>query len=463
MRFFILLISFLSIQSVQADCTTTPPLTDLPTTGKAGEIRMSNYSNATTAIQKMMYCDGTNWQELPGSIGGACTSTGGMKLISGEMYSCRAGYYWRFDSTGTTNGPCTKAGEVKWNTATSRIEFCNGTDWRVVDPVDNTADTFNFNQTTGNSWDSSTTQTEQVTGFSGGMATFTFNTPSCGSPYARVCATSACTTYSSSTTSDGSAWVPNMAFIRIAFTTQGAPNAACSVTVSVGGVTTTASATTGATDTTVTYNGNFTEVRSATQSTLYTSNIVRTSGHSGVSISLSDSSLGGNPEYRICSDSACATVLTDWTNSAGTLPIASFIQLRATSGANNVSLRRIQVLAGTGAAATWNLMTSTCPSTTTLASGATLTCTCPANYVSYGGSIYGVGNYRQNSNVCTAALHAGVIDNATGGSLTIKGNTSGTPPGTCASFAASTANGVTSSTAASGASIIFNSMPDVCN
>lgn len=463
MRFFILFISFLSFHIAQADCTTTPPLTDLPTTGKAGEIRLSNYSNATTSIQKMMYCDGSAWQEMPGSVGGTCTATGEMKIISGEMYYCRVGYYWRFDSTSTTNGTCTNAGEVKWNSGTSRIEFCNGTNWRVVDPVDNTPDTFSFNQTTGNSWDSNTVQSEQITGFSGGMATFTFNTPACGTPYARVCATSGCSSYLSSTTSDGTAWVPNMAFIRIAFLTQGAPNATCGVTVTLAGITTTASATTGATDTTVTYGGTFSETRSATPSTLYTSNIVRTSGHSGVSISISDSSLGGNPEYRTCSDAACATVLTDWTSAAGSLAIASYIQLRATTGADNFSLRRIQIQAGTGAAATWNLMTSTCPATTTLASGATLSCTCPANYVNYGGPIYGVGNYRQTSNVCIAAIHAGAIVNATGGSVTVKGNTSGTPAGTCASFGSSTANGVASTTATSGTSMIFNSMPDVCN
>ncbi len=63
-------------------------------------------------------------------------------------------------------------------------------------------------------------------------------------------------------------------------------------------------------------------------------------------------------------------------------------------------------------------------------------CSCAPN-VSTLGAVYGSGRYTNDSNICTAALHAGAVDAAAGGAVTLYlGNG-------CGSFTGSTANNVT--------------------
>ncbi|MBN1944288.1 MAG: hypothetical protein JW797_01375 [Bradymonadales bacterium] len=70
--------------------------------------------------------------------------------------------------------------------------------------------------------------------------------------------------------------------------------------------------------------------------------------------------------------------------------------------------------------------------------GATHRVTCPANCTT--GSVWGTSIYSDDSSICRAAIHAGVINQATGGELTVT-----IAPGQ-PEYASSTANGITTST-----------------
>jgi hypothetical protein len=77
-----------------------------------------------------------------------------------------------------------------------------------------------------------------------------------------------------------------------------------------------------------------------------------------------------------------------------------------------------------------------CPSTFQSAGTAELHCTCTANQFS--GSVWGSDIYTGDSSLCNAALHAGAVPNGGGAVVAIAA------PG-CASYAASSRNGVTTS------------------
>lgn len=72
-----------------------------------------------------------------------------------------------------------------------------------------------------------------------------------------------------------------------------------------------------------------------------------------------------------------------------------------------------------------------------MAPGQAWRCKCPENRMKNPGSVYGDGRYTTDSNVCTAALHAGVLQ-ASGGEVTVH-----TDEG-CERFPAAQKNGVTS-------------------
>src|SRR3972149_2410226 len=68
--------------------------------------------------------------------------------------------------------------------------------------------------------------------------------------------------------------------------------------------------------------------------------------------------------------------------------------------------------------------------------GQQITCVCPANFGL--NTIWGTGIYTDDSNICSAALHAGLITQASGGTITIE-----IRPGQ-SSYTSSSQNGVTS-------------------
>lgn len=433
---------------------------------QAGQIQMTTAASSTT-YNKLMYCDGSTWKEFPGSkTAFICAKNGEIYESAGELFYCNNLFAWRFDSTGGTNGGCTKTGEIQWNTGTSRIEFCNGVNWRTVDIADTVPDTFDFTDTVNEDVDDATASIVPITGFSGGILTATFDfSGGCPSGSVRVCANASCNIISSRNNS-GTLNVPNGSWIRAAFSTPPTGSSTCSIAVDIGGVSSTFSATTAASDTTPIFSAPFNDSTSQPTSTVVYSNIIKISGHTGVNVSIGDEGLGGSPEFQICNDATCTSVDVPWGNTPAAITNPQWVQLRMTTGAA-LSYRMANLIVGTDGGKYWNVSTATCPMNATLTPGASLNCTCPIGTILSGnnaGNITGTTNYRLNGRLCRSAVHAGAVNNATGGAITVIGTTAGSPSGTCATFAGSTANGTTSQAGTTGSSMYFSGFgTDTCN
>lgn len=98
----------------------------------------------------------------------------------------------------------------------------------------------------------------------------------------------------------------------------------------------------------------FTHVVNATTATLYTSDIVQVTGlDCSVPVTVSGT---GTPQFRICSDSSCATVIQGWTNTPSTISNGQYLQTRLTSDVAGGSTYQSMILIGSGAAI-WNVTT----------------------------------------------------------------------------------------------------------
>ncbi|BBK42804.1 hypothetical protein STVA_28240 [Allostella vacuolata] len=80
---------------------------------------------------------------------------------------------------------------------------------------------------------------------------------------------------------------------------------------------------------------NFTDLTNQLIGTLLPSNILQISGVDGnVSVSITGQ---GSPEFRVCSNATCSTVVTDWTAGPATIQNNQRLQLRLTSGSFSTS------------------------------------------------------------------------------------------------------------------------------
>lgn len=97
---------------------------------------------------------------------------------------------------------------------------------------------------------------------------------------------------------------------------------------------------------------NFTDQTGLSTSTLYTSNILQISGISClVSATISGE---GSPQFRICTDSGCSSVVQDWTSSSALITNNQYVQIRTTSSAAPGDLYTVDLVVG-GAMDSWNL------------------------------------------------------------------------------------------------------------
>lgn len=76
----------------------------------------------------------------------------------------------------------------------------------------------------------------------------------------------------------------------------------------------------------------FTDLTQQTASTLVTSNIIQINGI-GCSVNVSISGTG-SPQYRICSNSDCSSVTTNWTTSVNPITSGAYLQARMTTSAS---------------------------------------------------------------------------------------------------------------------------------
>ncbi len=403
-------------------------------TGTTGQIAK------VTAPNKLMFCNGSTWQDFGGSpTADACTVDGQVNPLAGEARYCNQNVFWRFDSGATTNGACTNLGQVRFNSGNTRIEFCNGTNWRVVS-TDANADALTFGSVSNRSWLSTAASLiQRVTGFTGGTPTFN-NTGPCVFTQ-RVCNDPACASQISATTTP--AYVANGQYLRLSILAAESGLTTCSFEATFGTTTYSYTITTAAIDTSplaATFPGLYQQATSSTVS----SAIVQIQGHSGVSISIGDLGTNSSPEYRTCNDATCTSVSFNWTSSANTLSTGQWVQMRLTT-ATGIHLKRARLTTGS-TTHDWFASTGTCPEYPVLAAGASLTCSCPAGMLNLpttgSGSLRnpsGSSPYRMASNPCLAAIHAGGLNDATGGTITLTANT----PLECVNFYGSTANGVT--------------------
>jgi hypothetical protein len=93
-------------------------------------------------------------------------------------------------------------------------------------------------------------------------------------------------------------------------------------------------------------------------STLTTSNIVLVTGmDAGCAAIVGVSGTGGSPQYRVCSDAACSTVVQNWTSSNNSIVMQGlYIQLEATSSASVATQFTITLSIGP-VSGTWNMST----------------------------------------------------------------------------------------------------------
>jgi DNA-binding beta-propeller fold protein YncE len=98
----------------------------------------------------------------------------------------------------------------------------------------------------------------------------------------------------------------------------------------------------------------FTDKTGVAFSTLTTSNIA--SGVTCDSTAVSIAGASGSPQYRICADGACSTVVQTWGSAAGTVNAGQYIQLELTSSASSVTTNSATLTVGAGST-TWNVTT----------------------------------------------------------------------------------------------------------
>jgi hypothetical protein len=96
----------------------------------------------------------------------------------------------------------------------------------------------------------------------------------------------------------------------------------------------------------------FTDEANATASTLYTSNIIQVSGiNCSVPVTISGP---GSPQYQICSDAGCSTVVQGWTSSPSSLTTGQYLQVRLTTDSAGGALFQATIIVGS-AASVWSV------------------------------------------------------------------------------------------------------------
>lgn len=99
----------------------------------------------------------------------------------------------------------------------------------------------------------------------------------------------------------------------------------------------------------------FTDEANATTTTLYTSNIVLIAGiNCTVPVTVSGA---GSPQYQICSDAACSSVVQGWTSSPASIVTGQYLQARLTTDTVGGSAFQATIIVGSGATV-WTVTTT---------------------------------------------------------------------------------------------------------
>lgn len=250
-----------------------------------------------------------------------------------DTYSC---VNWTDGTSGVqgTNGRSNETGDSRWRYTSG---MCNSARRLICvvyqDPKDFEPDSFSFtdlsNQAIGAQVSSNI---QQITGFTGSLVVFANSVePLPGLMEARICADSGCASVTINWTAVSSSSGPSInsgSFLQIRRYTAGNMNTARSVVIGVGLRSDTWVVTTGATGDNTPDTFDFTDLTNLTVSTRVRSDIVQITGIDAAEVTEDGSGGDTYPvQYRICADSACATVIRNWTSQASTIFNNQFIQL----------------------------------------------------------------------------------------------------------------------------------------
>jgi hypothetical protein len=185
----------------------------------------------------------------------------------------------------------------------------------------------------------------------------------------------------------------------------------------------------------------FTDSTNAGASTVVTSDVIQLHGFDGGMFAVSGAA---SPEFRICADSTCSTVLSTWSNAARRVLPYHFVQLRATSSATTNDTVTTTASAGT-TSDTWSVTTIACTagSQTFNYTGSAQTFTVPAN-CTVNVKLWGGGGGGGSTNTGTASGSTGGA--TTFASLSAGGGGGGYNQGSRTGGAGGTASGGTINT-----------------
>ena len=263
--------------------------------------------------------------------------------------------------TGCSNPPGIE-GQMMFNVDYSTMQYCDGTNWVGIGGVIKTPDAFSFTDLTNQPVSTLVlSDIVQITGIKGAIPT---SISGDGSAEYQICKDAACSTVLQAWTS-GAATIYSNWYLQLRLTSAATDTTTYTATMTVG---------TGNANWNVTTNDNapgafaFTDQTGVALSTLTSSDIVQITGITGsVATSISGT---GSPEYQVCSDATCSTVIQAWTSGAATIQNNQYIQLELTSNASFSTMNSATMTVGTGSDQ-WDV-TSRAPNNCNLPWGGTI-------------------------------------------------------------------------------------------
>ena len=296
-------------------------------------------TNPAAPVQKEVITEsaaqpGDNFGEFL-ALSGTTAVIGAPSRNSGVTYIYEPACVTPVGSTCATNGACTstypeaQAGSLKYVPG-RYFEYCNGANWVPIGPCGSANMAFT-NQTNASFSTLYQSSIVQIPASSGCDELLSLSGAS-GSPEFRVCSDAACSSVVQ-TWGTASYTAPNADYVQLEMTSPSSYGNTNTATLTAGSTANTWNVSTHPCDSGETLS--YTNQTGVARSTLTTSNIVQMppAGYCNQSVSISGAY--GSPQFRVCSDAACSTVLQTWTTGPYSAAPGNYIELELTSAANH--------------------------------------------------------------------------------------------------------------------------------
>lgn len=241
----------------------------------------------------------------------------------------------------------TKEGTIRYNISSNVLEGCNGLIWNQLMLGDDVPDNFTF--TDQSDVATSTVITSNIIAISGINTAASVSISGDGTPNFRICSDSSCNTVLSDWGT--SADIENGKYLQLRLTSAATLPTAYTATVSISTQSDAWVVTTGDSDPD---SFDFSDNTAVATNTLITSSIVQITGISGATVSISGS---GTPNFRICSDASCSSVIHTWGSANQSISNNQYLQLRLTSNASAATTSTATVTVGSGSDS-WGVTTA---------------------------------------------------------------------------------------------------------